>query len=81
MVKPSRKDWATHLESALWAYRTGYKTPIGTTPFRMVYGEACHLPMEMEHKAMWALKEVNINLDEAGRHRHMQLHELEELRD
>ncbi|GJR20467.1 reverse transcriptase domain-containing protein [Tanacetum coccineum] len=44
------------LEDALWAFRTAYKTPTGCTPFRLVYGKACHLPVEIEHRAYWALK-------------------------
>ncbi|GJX89767.1 reverse transcriptase domain-containing protein [Tanacetum coccineum] len=51
-----RKEWANKLNDALWAIRTAYKSPIGSTPFRIVYGKACHLPIEMEHKAYWALK-------------------------
>ncbi|XP_021984820.1 uncharacterized protein LOC110880645 [Helianthus annuus] len=63
------------------AFRTAYKTPLGTTPFMIVYGKACHLPVELEHRALWALKTVNLNMTEAARKRFFQIHELEELRD
>nr|GFA17443.1 reverse transcriptase domain-containing protein [Tanacetum cinerariifolium] len=73
--------WSDKLEDALWAFRTTYKTSIGCTLYRLVYGKACHLPYEIEHKAYWALKHTNFDLKTAGDHRKLQLNELNELRD
>ncbi|GKB09743.1 reverse transcriptase domain-containing protein [Tanacetum coccineum] len=64
-----------------WPFRTAYKTPIGCTPYKLVYGKACHLPIELEHKAYWALKHTNFDIKTAGDHRKVQLNELNELRD
>ncbi|XP_074266380.1 uncharacterized protein LOC141589645 [Silene latifolia] len=79
-VNPDRKDWSQRLNDALWAYRTAYKTPIGMSPYRLIYGKACHLPLEVEHKAYWAIKSFNQNIDDAGLHRKLQLQEIEEIR-
>ncbi|KAJ9552611.1 hypothetical protein OSB04_016656 [Centaurea solstitialis] len=79
-VDNNPKIWSQKLEDALWAYRTTYKTPIGSTPYRMLYGKACHLPFEFEYKALWALKKVHLNDIASGRERLISLHELEELR-
>ncbi|GJV01634.1 reverse transcriptase domain-containing protein [Tanacetum coccineum] len=80
-VGENRASWSDKLDDALWAFRTAYKTPIGCTPYKLVYGKACHLPIELEHKAYWALKHTNFDIKTAGDHRKVQLNELNELRD
>lgn len=79
-VNQNRKDGSFKLDDALWAFRTPYKTPIRTNPFLLVYGKACHLPVELEHKAYWALKACNLDYTAAGTNRFLQLQELDELR-
>ncbi|KAI3753535.1 hypothetical protein L2E82_25590 [Cichorium intybus] len=76
-VRTDRKDWSQRLDDALWAYRTAYKTPIGTTPYRLVYGKGRHLPVELANRALWAIKQVNMDYDTAGKERKLQLSELE----
>nr|GFA85420.1 reverse transcriptase domain-containing protein [Tanacetum cinerariifolium] len=80
-VGKNRASWSDKLDDALWAFHTAYKTPIGCTPYKMVYGKACHLPIELEHKAYWALKYANFDLKTAGDHKKVQINELNELRD
>nr|GEX60444.1 reverse transcriptase domain-containing protein [Tanacetum cinerariifolium] len=80
-VGENRASWSDKLEDALWAFRTAFKTSVGCTPYRLVYEKACHLPLDLEHKAYWALKHTNFDLKTAGDHRKLQLNELNELRD
>nr|GEX17215.1 reverse transcriptase domain-containing protein [Tanacetum cinerariifolium] len=80
-VGENRASWFEKLEDALCAFRTAYKTHIGCTPYKLVYGKSCHLPIELEHKAYWALKHVNFDLKTMGDHRRLKLNELNELRD
>ncbi|GKB95361.1 hypothetical protein Tco_0981498 [Tanacetum coccineum] len=72
MVGENRASWSDKLDDALWAFRT---------PYKLLYGKSCHLPIELEHKAYWALKHANFDFKTAGDHRKLQLNELNELRD
>ncbi|GJU87717.1 DNA-directed DNA polymerase [Tanacetum coccineum] len=81
-VGENRASWSDKLDDALWAFHTAFKTPIGCTPYKLVYRKACHLSIELEHKAYWALKHCNFDLKSAGdHHRKVQMNELNELRD
>nr|GEV77119.1 reverse transcriptase domain-containing protein [Tanacetum cinerariifolium] len=80
-VGENRASWSDKLDDALWAFRTTYKTPIGCTLYKLVYEKSCHLPVELEHKAYWALKHANFHLKTAGDHRKVQINELNEICD
>ncbi|GJY14432.1 reverse transcriptase domain-containing protein [Tanacetum coccineum] len=67
-VGENRASWSDRLDDALWAFRVAYKTPIGCTPYKLVYGKPCHLPIELEHRAYWTLKHANFDLKTAGDH-------------
>lgn len=74
----SGKNWAKKLDDALWAYWTAYKTPIGTSPYRLVYAKFCHLPVELEHQAYWAVKNLNLDMKAMGEKILLQLVKLDE---
>ncbi|GJX37831.1 reverse transcriptase domain-containing protein [Tanacetum coccineum] len=76
-VKDNPVVWSRKLDDALWAFRTAYKMPTGTSPYKLLYDKNYHLPFEIEHRAYWALKSYNPDLNAAGEKRMFQLHELE----
>ncbi|CAM8982665.1 unnamed protein product [Rhodiola kirilowii] len=75
-----RMDWASNRDDALWAYRTTFKTPIGMSYFWLIYGKTCHLLVELEYKALWAVRELNMNMKEAREKQLLQLNELDEIK-
>jgi hypothetical protein len=79
-IEKGGKDWSKKLDGAMWAYRTAFKTLIGMTPYQFVYGKACHHPVELENKAYWVIKEMNLDLDATVVKRTIQISKLEEMR-
>jgi transposase InsO family protein len=80
-VNETGKGWKSKLPDALWAYWTSYKTPIGMSPYQLIYGKTCHLPVELEHRAHWVIRQWNMDLKLPGKNRQIQLAELEEWRE
>ena len=81
VVNSNRKDWSLKLLDSLWAYKTAYKTILGMYPYRLVYGRACHLPVEIECKAWWTVKKLNLDMGRVGLKRLLDINELEELKN
>ena len=81
LVNYNRKDWSLKLLDSLWVYRIAYKTILGMSPYRLVYGKACRLLVEIEYKAWWAVKKLNLDMGNAGIKRLLDINELEELRN
>jgi hypothetical protein len=71
MVDEMGSAWKDRLPEALWAYCTAYKTPLSMSPYQLVYGKTCHLPVELEFKAHWAIKRWNMDFEAAGIKRKM----------
>ena len=80
-INTSRKDWSVKLDDALWAYRTVFKSPIRKSPYKIIFGKPCHLPLELEYKAMWAIKKLNFDFQDVKEKRLLQMNELEGLRN
>ncbi|XP_022894087.1 uncharacterized protein LOC111408573 [Olea europaea var. sylvestris] len=78
-MSSSRKDWSKKIDDALWAYRTAFKISIDMSFYHLVFGKVCHLPVELEHRAYWAIKNLNFDLKMAGEKRLLQLNEMDEL--
>ncbi|GKE92614.1 reverse transcriptase domain-containing protein [Tanacetum coccineum] len=76
VVCENRSSWSDKLEDALWAFHTAFKTPIGCTPYKLVYGKGFHILIKLEHKAYWALKHCNFDLKTTGDHHKVQMNEL-----
>nr|GEX00546.1 reverse transcriptase domain-containing protein [Tanacetum cinerariifolium] len=80
-IAENRVSWFDKLDDALWAFRTAFKTPIGCTPYKLMYEKACHLPIKLVYKVYCSLKHSNFDLKTTGDHRKVQMNELNERRD
>ena len=81
VVNSNRNDWSLKLLDSLWGYRPTCKTILGMSPYRLVYGKACHLHVENEYKAWWVVKKLNLDMGRVGLKRFLDINELEELRN
>ena len=79
IVSTNRKDWSVKLNDALWDYKTAYKSLIRMSLYWLVFGKPCHIPLELEYKAMLVIKKLNYDFKAAKEKRLLQMNELEEL--
>ena len=77
IISTNKKDWSIKLDDALWAYRIAYKSLIGISPYRIVFGKPCHLPFGLEYKAMWAIKKLKCDFKATKEKRLLQMNVLE----
>ncbi|XP_049368931.1 uncharacterized protein LOC125833804 [Solanum verrucosum] len=77
-MNAKRIGWSKKLDDALWGYRTMFKTPIGMSPYQLVFGKSWHLPVELENKVIWALKKQYLDWDVESSQRLNDLNELNE---
>ena len=80
-LSSNRKDWSSKLVDALWAYRTAFKTNLGMSQYKLIFGKPCHLPVELEYRAIWAIRKLNFHLEVGGINCKIELNELEEIRN
>jgi len=80
-IGQNRKDLSVKLNDALWAYRTAFKTVLRMSPYRIKFRKVCHLPVELEHRSLWAIKQLNFDLTKTGEQRRLQISELEEIQN
>ena len=81
VVNTNRKDWSLELLDSLWAYRTSFKIILRMSAYQLVYGKACHLPVEIEYKAWWEIKKLNLDLGSVSLKSFLDINELEELQN
>lgn len=80
MINANRTDWSRKLDDALWTYQTTFKTPIGASPYQLVYGKACLFPVKLEHNTPLSLKRLNLEWHDATKLRLSKINELDDFR-